>query len=69
MYMYALWLHVQCTCIGVDIYFLFLAASFFKSNPAAVHRLLPWLSRDIKAILGEEHVEFMIQLILSIIDK
>ncbi|XP_003388691.2 PREDICTED: E3 ubiquitin-protein ligase Topors-like [Amphimedon queenslandica] len=46
-----------------------ISASFFKSNPAAVHRLLPWLSRDIKATLGEEHVEFMIQLILSIIDK
>ena len=32
------------------------------------HRLLPWLSRDLRVILGEEHVEFMLQLVLSLID-
>ena len=33
------------------------------------HRLLPWLTRDLRVVLGEEHVEFMMQLILSLIDK
>ena len=33
------------------------------------HRLLPWLTRDLRVVLGEEHVEFMMQLIMSLIDK
>ena len=28
-----------------------------------MHRLAPWLAREFQALLGEEHVEFMIQLI------
>lgn len=46
-----------------------ISSSFLKRNPAAIHRLLPWLSRDIKVLLGEQHVEFVIQLILSLIDR
>ena len=45
------------------------AAAFFKANPAMTHRLLPWLTRDLRVVLGEEHVEFMMQLIMSLIDK
>ena len=46
-----------------------LGAVFFKRNPATVHRLLPWLTREFRVLLGVQHVDFMIQLVLSLIEK
>lgn len=42
---------------------------FFQQNPACTHRLVPWLTREFQVLLGPEHVQFMIQLVLSLIDK
>ncbi|XP_065905922.1 E3 ubiquitin-protein ligase Topors-like isoform X2 [Dysidea avara] len=41
---------------------------FFKSNPAASHRLIPWLTREFKVILGEEDSGFVVALINSLLD-
>lgn len=47
-----------------------ISAKFFRQNPACTHRLVPWLMRELKVVLGgEEHVEFLIQIVLSLIDK
>ena len=45
------------------------AAEFFRQNPACTHRLVPWLTREFRVLLGPEHIKFMIQLVLSLIDK
>lgn len=45
------------------------AASFFRHNPASVHRLIPWLARELRVLVGRDHVDFMVQLILSLVDK
>lgn len=47
----------------------FSAAAFFRKNPACTHRLVPWLTREIRVLLGPDHVQFIIQLVLSLIDK
>lgn len=44
-------------------------AQFYKSNPAATHRLVPWLTREFKVILGEENVSFMVALVNSMLNK
>ena len=44
-------------------------AMFFRQNPACTHRLVPWLTREFKVLLGPEHVQFMIQLVLSLLSK
>jgi E3 ubiquitin-protein ligase Topors len=48
-----------------------ISSGFFKSNPAATHRLIPFLIREMRVLLGNdlEHVHFVVQLILSLIDK
>ena len=57
-------------CCDVLFVCLFVsAASFFHGNPASTHRLFPWLTRELKVVVGDEHVEFMLQLIQSLIDK
>ena len=45
------------------------AAVFFQRNPACTHRLVPWLTREFGVLLGPEHAQFMIQLVLSLVDK
>ena len=45
------------------------AAAFFHENPASTHRLYPWLNREFRVLLGEEDMEFMIQIVMSLIDK
>ena len=49
----------------------FLAPAFFRSNPACCHRLIPWLTRDLRILLNdfESHVDFVLQIILSLITK
>ena len=44
-------------------------AKFYKSNPAATHRLMPWLTREFKVIIGEENASFMIALVNSMLNK
>ncbi len=46
-----------------------LGASFFHTNPASSHRLVPWLNREIEALLGAEHVSFITKLIMSTIER
>ncbi|CAI8054548.1 E3 ubiquitin-protein ligase Topors [Geodia barretti] len=46
-----------------------ICAMFFRQNPACTHRLVPWLTREFKVLLGPEHVQFMIQLVLSLLSK
>ena len=41
---------------------------FFKSNPTSVHRLVPWLNRELKAIIRDLR-ELDLQIILRIILK
>ncbi|KAK3612351.1 hypothetical protein CHS0354_011069 [Potamilus streckersoni] len=42
---------------------------FYHRNPACTHRLLPWLNRELNALLHnhESHVAFVIELIMSLI--
>ena len=51
--------------------FFLVAPEFFRSNSACTHRLIPWLTRDLRALLNdvESHVSFVLQLILSLINK
>lgn len=48
-----------------------ISPEFFRSNPACTHRLIPWLTRDLRALLNdvESHVSFVLQIILSLINK
>ena len=58
--------------VGETKLVLFLAApKFFSSDPARTHRLIPWLTRELKALLNDEekHVSFVRQIILSLITK
>ena len=58
--------------VGETKLVLFLAApEFFSSNPASTRRLIPWLTRELMALLNdvEEHVSFVLQFILSLINK
>ena len=51
---------------------LFLAApEFFSSNLAYTRRLIPWLTRELRALLNdvEENVSFVLEFILSLIKK
>lgn len=56
-------------CRVLSLSLLFLAAAFFRQNPACTHRLVPWLTREFRVLLGTDHVQFMIQLVLSLISK
>lgn len=58
-----------CIVMFIIVYLFVSAASFFRSNPASTHRLFPWLTREFKVLVGDEHVEFMLQLMQSLIDK
>ena len=53
------------------VFFFLVAPEFFRSNPACTHRLIPWLTRDLRALLNdvESHVSFVLQIILSLINK
>ena len=44
-------------------------AQFYKSNPALTHRLMPWLTREFKVIVGEENTSFMVALVNSMLNK
>ena len=60
----------SCNVGGSDMPSLVsLAATFFQQNPACTHRLVPWLTREFRVLLGPTHVQFMIQLVLSLVDK
>ncbi|XP_069126617.1 serine-rich adhesin for platelets-like [Argopecten irradians] len=41
--------------------------SFFRSNPACTHRLVPWLNRELNALLQgqQENVQFVLELIMG----
>jgi len=42
------------------------SAAFFSRNPAAVHRLMPWLNRELMALLhNPADVTFLLEVILS----
>ena len=59
-------------CISYEyhlIYLITLDAQFYKSNPATTHRLMPWLTREFKVILGEENTSFMVALVNSMLSK
>lgn len=55
----------------IIVIFLFLACKFYKSNAACTHRLIPWLLRDLKVLLGnnEKEVNFLVEFILSLITR
>lgn len=48
-----------------------IAPAFFGVNPACSHRLIPWLNRDLRVLMHDEesHVNFLLQIILSLITK
>lgn len=48
-----------------------ISPEFFRANPACTHRLIPWLTRDLRVLLNDEesHVNFVLQIILSLITK
>lgn len=48
-----------------------ISPEFFRINPACTHRLIPWLTRDLRVLLNddESHVGFVLQIILSLIAK
>lgn len=48
-----------------------ISVAFFKRNPAASHRLVPWLNRELNVILHnrEDHVQFVLELIMDLIKR
>lgn len=46
-------------------------SKFYKSNPACTHRLIPWLLRDLRVLLGnsDEEINFLMEFILSLIAR
>ncbi|XP_046568948.1 E3 ubiquitin-protein ligase Topors-like [Haliotis rubra] len=48
-----------------------ISPEFFASNPATSHRLVPWLNRELNALLynHEEHVQFVLELIMDLIKR
>lgn len=47
------------------------APDFFRQNPACTHRLIPWLNRELLALLShsENQVSFILELILALITR
>ncbi|KAL4235668.1 hypothetical protein ACF0H5_004063 [Mactra antiquata] len=44
--------------------------TFFRNNPAQTHRLVPWLNRELNALLpGGEQVAFILDLIVDLIKR
>jgi len=63
------WVEIPVALLHAPSLSLSPAASFFRENPACTHRLVPWLSREFTVLLGKQHVDFMIQIIMSLVDK
>lgn len=42
---------------------------FFRTNPACTHRLVPWLNRELNALLHNQldHVQFVLELVIGLI--
>ena len=36
-----------------------ISAAFYQANPAAVHRLVPWIRREIVALFGARDMNFV----------
>lgn len=47
------------------------APTFYRNNPACLHRLVPWLNRELNVLLYnyESHVSFVLELILSLLPR
>ncbi|ESP05257.1 hypothetical protein LOTGIDRAFT_208267, partial [Lottia gigantea] len=45
--------------------------AFFTRNPALTHRLVPWLNRELNALLHDEelHVQFLLELIMGLVKR
>nr|XP_050023026.1 E3 ubiquitin-protein ligase Topors-like [Dermacentor andersoni] len=45
--------------------------AFFRENPACTHRLIPWLNRELLALLGggEAQITFTIELVLALVTR
>ncbi|XP_041358462.1 E3 ubiquitin-protein ligase Topors-like isoform X2 [Gigantopelta aegis] len=45
--------------------------SFFSANPSSIHRLIPWLNRELNALMhnDEHHVQFLIEFITGLIKR
>ncbi|XP_064604945.1 E3 ubiquitin-protein ligase Topors-like [Liolophura sinensis] len=45
--------------------------NFYRNNPACTHRLVPWLNRELNALLHShpEHVHFLLELIMDLIKR
>ncbi|XP_035699848.1 E3 ubiquitin-protein ligase Topors-like [Branchiostoma floridae] len=47
-----------------------ITAEFYRSNPAVTHRLVPWLSRELEALVASRDiVDFLLQLIVTVIQQ
>ncbi|XP_066299140.1 E3 ubiquitin-protein ligase Topors-like, partial [Branchiostoma lanceolatum] len=47
-----------------------ISAQFYRSNPAVTHRLVPWLSRELEALVASRDiVDFLLQLIVTVIQQ
>ena len=48
-----------------------ISSQFFKTYQGCTHRLIPWLARDLRVLLGsnEEEVNFLMEYILSLITR
>ncbi|XP_050403399.1 E3 ubiquitin-protein ligase Topors [Patella vulgata] len=48
-----------------------ISPAFFTANPALTHRLVPWLNRELNALLfnQESHVQFVLELIMGLIKR
>lgn len=51
--------------------FIFIFVGFFRANPALLHRLAPWLNRELNVLLNanEAHVQFVMSRILDLITQ
>ncbi|XP_019645311.1 PREDICTED: E3 ubiquitin-protein ligase Topors-like [Branchiostoma belcheri] len=47
-----------------------ISAQFYRRNPAVTHRLVPWLSRELEALVASRDiVDFLLQLIITVIQQ
>ena len=61
--------HLKIVCVHPVSRYRNISPAFFTKYPASIHRLVPWLNRELNVLLHNHHddVQFVISLILDLI--
>ena len=64
LYEYDLWVEPEADR------FRQVSAAFYRSNPSCTNRLLPWLNRELRALLGYQFdIEYVLQKIMTALTR